>query len=86
MRLDAYRLREAITWCSPLGSLGRRIRRWAGPEATSVGIATIRTLEDAGVRSLRDLATTTPDSLQKMGVRPKLARQIANYVRERVGT
>ena len=82
MRLDTYRLREALTWCSPLGPLARRLKQWA--PTSRIGIDSVRTLEASGYRSLADLANATTEDLVVRGLGHALARQITEYARTRL--
>ena len=49
-------------------------------EGTSVGVRTIRRLEEAGVPNLEDLAQLRENDLVRLGVRRDLAKQIEAYV------
>ena len=51
-----------------------------GLEGTSVGVQTIRRLEEAGVQNLEDLAQIRENDLVRLGIRRDLAKQIEAYV------
>lgn len=58
MRHQTFELKEHLKYCSPLGSLLRSIRRTEKTaKRASVGINTIRRLEESGVRNLQELAS-----------------------------
>ena len=85
MRMQAVALQENLKYCSPLGSVLRSLRRTVkGGKGGRVGVATIRRLEGAGIRNLRDLAELDVGDLVGLGVRRDLARQIRSYVRRRM--
>ena len=50
----------------------------------SAGIGTIRTLEGAGIESMRDLASLEIADLVRMGVQKRFAKQIRTYVARRL--
>jgi helicase len=81
MRAQSFALREDLTCCSPLGSVLRAIRTTrAGSGGRSVGARSIRRLEEAGIRSLEDLASIDMADLKRLGIRQDLAKQIRAYV------
>lgn len=82
IQLQVFELRENLKYCSPLGSLLRSIRR--STPGTSVGISSIRQLENAGIETAASLVNLKLTDLVRMGVRRDLAKQIYNYMRLRV--
>ncbi len=84
MRAQTFELREHLSYCSPLGPALRAIRatRSSTSEGRSVGVYSIRRLEEAGIRSLEDLVPIDTDDLVRLGVRRDLAKQIRAYVAE----
>jgi helicase len=77
MRAHSFALREYLAYCSPLGPVLRTIRATrAGFEGHSVGVRSIRRLEEAGIRSLEDLAPYEITDLIGLGIRQDLAKQI----------
>lgn len=84
MRHQVLELREVLEYCSPLGPVLRSIRRVNERQGRrSLGVRTIRRLEAAGIRSLRDLMDLKEDAARGLGIRPEYARQIAEYARSR---
>jgi len=84
IRRQAIGLLDELKYCSPLGPMLlslRRTRRHA--KSNSVGKATIKRLEDAGVTSLRQLAELSEAELVGMGIRRQYAAQITDYIRRR---
>jgi hypothetical protein len=81
-RTQAFKLREHLSYCSPLGPILRAIRaaRLDSKEGSSVGPGSIRRLEEAGIRSSRDLAALNLDDLIALGVRRDFAQQIHAYI------
>lgn len=81
MRTQAFKLREHLSYASPLGPIFRAIRASRldsiGP---SVGTGSLRRLEEAGIRSFKDLAALNLDDLLKLGIRRDLAQQIHTHV------
>jgi helicase len=83
MRDQAYRLQDHLKYCSPLGPVLQEIRQATNAaNGASVGVRSIRRLEEAGVRSLEDLAQLGEEDLIRLGVRRDLAMQIRAYVRQ----
>ena len=70
-------------YCSPLGSLLHEIRRCTPKGDPGVGIQTIRTLEEAGIATLRDLRGLSFDDLLGLGVRRRQAKIIRGYLKRR---
>ena len=57
MRTQVIRLRGLLNYCSPLGPILHNIRQATNTaNATSVGIQSIRRLEEAGIRRVEDLS------------------------------
>jgi helicase len=83
MRRLTFELMERLRYCSPLGSFLVDLRRSARSEATTVGVGTIRALEEGGVRSVRDLACLDEAALVRLGVQKRFARQVVAYCRKR---
>lgn len=86
IRRQAIGLLDELKYCSPLGPMLlslRRTRRHA--QSKSVGRATIKRLEDAGVTSLRQLAELSEAELVGMGIRRQYAAQITDYIRRAPG-
>jgi helicase len=84
VRRQAIGLLDELKYCSPLGPILlslRRTRRHA--KSKSVGRTTIKRLEDAGVTSLRQLASLSEADLVGMGIRRQYAAQITEYIRRR---
>ena len=75
---------EDLKHCSPLGSVLRGVRLGRAGSGQLVGVATIRTLEEAGIRSAADLRGQTIDDLVALGVQRRFATQIVEYVRRRL--
>lgn len=85
MRHQLYELREQLTYCSPLGGLLRGVRGlFQGQDGAVAGEGTLRRLEAAGYRSLREVATLDVPALTAIGVRPAFARQIRRYLQRRL--
>jgi superfamily II DNA/RNA helicase len=85
MKLQALELQEELKFCSPLGPMLRSLRRLPrNMGQASVGVGTIRKLEESGVRSLTALAGLQIDDLVELGVRRDLAKQIYKYVLKRL--
>ncbi len=82
MRGLTFDLQEQLRYCSPLGPVLRALRRTAGgPDASKVGIATIRKLEGAGIRNLADLARCEADDLRRLGIRQRWAAGLVAHAR-----
>ena len=82
MRAQTFALRDHLAYCSPLGPILRDIRR-AKPNSDKgpfVSVRSIRRLEQAGIRSLEDLAILEVKDLVQLGVRQDFARQIYAHV------
>jgi hypothetical protein len=85
LRQQVYELREQLTYCSPLGGLLRGVRGMLlGQDGPVLGEATLRRLEAAGCRSLREVAALDTARLAALGVRPIFARQIRRYLQRRL--
>ena len=84
IRSQTFELIEHLSYCSPLGPILRAIRvtNTGCGEGRSVGIRSIRRLEEAEIRSLEDLATIETDDLVRLGIRRNFAKQIRAYVSE----
>jgi hypothetical protein len=85
MRAQAFDLQAHLNYCSPLGPLLRSLRRTqlTGSSA-SVGVQSIRRLEETGIRSIAELAHVEVDDLVRLGIRRDLAKQLRTYVRRRL--
>ena len=84
LRLQSYELVQRIKYCSPLGPLVKGIRATRGSAATpQVGAGTIATLEAAGIKTMRQVATLDIEQLVALGVQKRFAQQIHAYVRRR---
>ena len=85
IRLQAYDLIERLKYCSPLGPLMRGVRDTlrASKEA-SLGVGTIRKLENAGVRTIQQVAQMDVESMVAAGVQRRFAKQICAYTRRRL--
>jgi hypothetical protein len=80
MRAQSFALREDLSYCSPLGPVLRALRATrAGTGGRSVGVRSIRRLEEAGIRSLSDLVPYEITDLIRLGIRQDLAKQIRAY-------
>lgn len=85
MRHQTYELREQLKYCSPLGPVLHSIRRTrSGTQGVTVGISTIRKLEEAGIESVAQLSQMKVDEMVALGVRRDLAKQIHVYFRRRL--
>lgn len=84
MRAQTFELRGQLSYCSPLGPVLRAIRatRSNTSGGRSVVVRSIRRLEEAGIRSLEDLAPIETDDLVRLGIRRDLAEQIRAYACE----
>lgn len=84
MNRQVYELQESLKYCSPLGSILHAIRRTHGKRTGSViGIQSIRTLEDAGISRVGQLAELGEEELVAFGVKRRFARQVVRYLRQR---
>jgi hypothetical protein len=85
MRAQVFDLQDHLKYCSPLGPVLRRLRstRRSAP-GPSVGVQTIRRLEEAGIHSVAELAPLHVDDLVRLDIRRHLAKQICAYVRRRL--
>jgi hypothetical protein len=86
MRSQAYDLLERLKYCSPLGPMLRGIRSTVGAatDGPVAGIATIRTLEAAGITSMLDVRSMSIDALVAAGIQRRYARQIRSYLDRRL--
>lgn len=85
MRHQVFDLLERLKYCSPLGPILRGVRRTqGGSKKQLVGAQTLRRLEEAGVTSLKELATLDAEALTGLGVQMRFAKQIRAYVRQRL--
>ena len=83
-RHHCFDLIERIKYCSPLGPLIRGLRTTQKGKARAVaGVGTIRQLERAGIRSMRQILGLSVDDLVELGVQRRFAGQIHTYVRRR---
>jgi hypothetical protein len=84
IRSQTLKLREHLSYCSPLGPVLRAIRstRASLGEGRSIGVQSIRRLEEAGIRSLEDLALLETNDLVRLGIRRDFAEQIRSFVSE----
>jgi superfamily II DNA/RNA helicase len=85
LRAGVFELQDQLRCCSALGPMLRSLRRArrSGEEGT-VGVRTIRRLEEAGVRTVADVARLSVDDLVRLGVRRSLAEQVCAYVKRRL--
>jgi ATP-dependent DNA helicase len=89
MRAQTFELVADLQFCSPLGAFLRGLRRTTrtanGPR---IGAKSIRRLEEAGVRTMADLARLSLADYVAAGVRRGFAEQLRAYVhgREGIGT
>jgi superfamily II DNA/RNA helicase len=85
MRAQVFDLQEHLKYCSPLGPVLRSLRRMRREgEGASIGVQSIRRLEEAGIRSIVELAMLQLNDLVRLGVRRDLAKQIRSYMRRRL--
>jgi helicase len=85
MRAQTFDLQEHLKYCSPLGPALRSLRRTRREvEGASVGMQSIRRLEEAGIRNVAELARLQLNDLVRLGVRRDLARQIRTYLQRRL--
>lgn len=84
MTNQLYQLQDQLKYCSPLGSLLYSIRHsQPNPGRATIGIGTIRHLEQAGITTAQQLATMTVEALVQQGIRRDFARQIHLYLKRR---
>jgi helicase len=80
MRVQTSELRDHLRYCCPLEPVLRGIReKLRSDDGSVVGVGTIRRLEEAGVRSVRDLAPLGLADLIGLGVRRDFAEQILPF-------
>lgn len=85
MRFQTFELTEHIKYCSALGPLLRGLRRTQNKShGTSVGIKTIRRLEEGGIKNMADLVSMNMDDLVALGVRQDRAKKIKSYIQRRI--
>jgi helicase len=85
MRAQTFELQHQLKYCSPLGSLLHSLRRTRILTARpSVGLKSIKRLEDAGITNFADLAQLELADLVRLGIRRDFASQIRSYVRRRL--
>lgn len=85
MQIQTFELREHIKYCSPLGPLFRSLRRTQVNRGNAqVGAQTIKRLEDAGIKTIAELASLKAEDIVKLGVRRNTANKIVSYVRLRM--
>jgi hypothetical protein len=86
MRSQAYDLLEGLKYCSPLGPMLRGVRATVGSttDGPMAGIATIRTLEAAGVTSMVQVRLMGIDALVQAGIQKRYAQQIRSYIDRRL--
>jgi superfamily II DNA/RNA helicase len=85
LRSLTFDLQGQLAYCSPLGPALRSLRRTARQgEGATVGVATIRKLEGAGIRDLVTLARCSAEDLGRLGVRQPWASQLLEYARRRL--
>ena len=80
MKNQIYDLMESLKYCSPLGPVFRDIRKFMGG---GVGETTIRTLEENGIRNLKDLYDLDYYKMLSFGIRKDIAKKIQIYLRRR---
>jgi superfamily II DNA/RNA helicase len=85
LRNQAFQLMGSLKYCSPLGTLLHSIQRSSQSGAPiSIGLRSIRRLEEAGVTNFAQLSEMGVDDLVRMGLRHDLAKQLRSYVRRRL--
>lgn len=85
MRRQAHDLLDGLKYCSPLGPLLRGVRNMVRDETGhALGVGTIRKLENAGIRSIGEVARTDLDALVGSGVQRRFAKQIRRYIGRRM--
>ena len=80
MKNQIYDLMESLKYCSPLVPVFRDIRKLMGG---GVGETTIRTLEENGIRNLKDLYDLDYYKMLSFGIRKDIAKKIQMYLRRR---
>jgi helicase len=80
MRAQVFELRERLKYCSPLGPILRDVRQTQFANGRTIGVQSIRRLEEAGIRNLDDLARLQVTDLIELGVRRDFAEQIRDYL------
>lgn len=83
MQWQVRNLQVNLKYCSPLGPLLYSMRTIQSEAPLRIGLRTIRRLEEVGIVDVRSLAQFDYDELTEMGIRPKVARQIGNYLTKR---
>lgn len=74
MRAQTLKLREHISYCSPLGPVLRAIRATRADSSRGrIGVRSIRRLEEAGIRSIEDLMLVEINDLVRLGIRKDFA-------------
>jgi hypothetical protein len=81
MRRDVYDLMRSVQRCSPLAPL-LNAGRVPGTKSP-VGLRTVEKLEEAGIRSMAQLAPMTTADLMRLGLHQKAARAVAAYLESR---
>ena len=85
MKRRVLELQEHLKYCSALGPLLRSLKRmWRYEAGPSIGIQTIRRLEEKGIQQPADLVNIQVDELVSLGVRRDRAQQIHSYIRRRL--
>jgi superfamily II DNA/RNA helicase len=85
MQRDVFDLQEQLKYCSALGPVLRGVRNlFQNAEGPTVGIQTIRKIEEAGVTDFPSLAKLSTSDLVELGVRKDFAKQLTTYVRRRL--
>jgi helicase len=79
IRFHALTSCGSLSTCSPLGALLPGLRQLR--TTNSVGIGTVRKLENAGITNLSILLRMSLDELVKLGIRKDLANQIVAFCR-----
>jgi predicted RecB family nuclease len=67
-----------------LGTLLRQLKQNKTSEFRGIGFSSIRKLEESGVKTLSDLTVLTSKEMAVLGLRPKTADQLKNYLRRRL--
>jgi hypothetical protein len=85
MRAEVFELQEQLMYCSPLGPMLQSLRRTRKVrEQGTVGVGTIRRLEEAGARTVADVARLSLSDLMSLRIRRSLGEQIRAYVKRRL--
>ena len=85
MRGQAYDLLERLKYCSSLGPLMRGVRdSRRNSDGPTLGVGTIRKLEDAGIATLEQVARMDVDALVATGIQARFAKQIRSYLQKRL--